>query len=148
MCTWIKQSKNKLVIMKFLLLVVNCLCLSTLNFKFLNAGHLKASCVNKRWLQLLHWTIVGISFWTYFGHMRNGKVTDSGSFESMLGQEEDILGKIRHIQKLYNTKNVLKMNLCIFCSETSLKLDWLQLQDWRLQPNSWVYIWNNLWKQN
>ena len=55
--------------------------------------------------------------------MRNGKVTDSGSFESMLGQEEDILGKIRHIQKLYNTKNVLKMNLFIFCSETSLKLD-------------------------
>ena len=38
------------------------------------------------------------------GHTRNGKEGDSGSFESLLGQEGNILDKIRHIQRLNNTK--------------------------------------------
>ena len=40
--------------------------------------------------------------------MKNCKEGDSGSFESLLGQEGGNLDKIRHIERLYNTKMFLR----------------------------------------
>ena len=54
--------------------------------------------------------------------MGNGKEGDSGSFESLLGQEGN-MDKMRHIQKLDNTKMFLNILQCIFCSEHHFPLN-------------------------